>query len=50
MPFTLTIKERGHSWAGSPPVTSTHGTRAEAEALGVYYLVASKAKGRCRST
>jgi hypothetical protein len=32
MPFTLVIKERGHSWAGRPPAKSSHTTREEAEA------------------
>lgn len=32
MPFTLTIKERNHSWAGRGPVRSVHATRPEAEA------------------
>jgi hypothetical protein len=31
MPYILTIKERSHSWAGRPPVSSPHATRAEAE-------------------
>jgi hypothetical protein len=41
MPFTLVIKERGHSWAGRPPVTSSHATRDEAEAELVSYVRAN---------
>ena len=38
MSFTLTIKERGHSWAGRPPLTTVHATRAEAEAELLKYV------------
>jgi hypothetical protein len=31
MPFLLTIRERNHSWAGRSRVTTTHGTRRDAE-------------------
>ena len=31
MPYTLTIRERNHSWAGRSPVTTTHATLAAAE-------------------
>jgi hypothetical protein len=30
--YVLTIRELGHSWAGRPPVRSSHASRAEAEA------------------
>lgn len=38
MACTLTIRERGHSWAGRPPVTTTHASRAEAEVALVEYV------------
>jgi hypothetical protein len=38
MSFTLTIKERNHSWGGRSPVTSTHSTRAAAEAELLDYV------------
>jgi hypothetical protein len=38
MPFTLTISERNDSWAGRSPVTSTHDTRAAAEAALLDYV------------
>ena len=38
MPFVLVIKERGHSWAGRPPVTTTHASRADAEAALLEYV------------
>jgi hypothetical protein len=41
MPFTLIIKERGHSWAGRPPVKSSHPTREEAEAELTRYVRAN---------
>ena len=30
--YVLTIREPGQSWAGRPPVRSSHASRAEAEA------------------
>ena len=41
MPFTLVIKERAHSWAGRPPVKSSHASRDEAEAELVRYVRAN---------
>ena len=41
MPFTLFIKERGHSWAGRPPVKSSHATHEDAEAELVRYVRAN---------
>lgn len=38
MPFTLTIAERGHAWAGRGPATSTHPTRQAAEAAVLTYV------------
>jgi hypothetical protein len=38
MAFILTIRERDHSWAGRGPVTSTHDTRADAEAALLDYV------------
>jgi hypothetical protein len=38
MPFTLTIRERNHSWAGRSPVRTTHATAEEAQAALVEYV------------
>ena len=38
MPFVLTIREQGSSWAGPDPVTSVHTTRHEAELAVVGYV------------
>jgi hypothetical protein len=38
MQFVLTIGERGHSWAGRPPITSVHENRADAEAELIHYV------------
>jgi hypothetical protein len=38
MPFVLIIAERGHSWAGRPPIVTSHETRAAAEADLVSYV------------
>jgi hypothetical protein len=38
MPFLLKIGERGHSWAGRPPLTSVHNSREEAEAELTQYI------------
>jgi len=38
MPFILTIRERGNSWAGRRPVSSEHATRRDAEASLVEYV------------
>lgn len=39
MPFTLTIRERGHSWAGRGPVTSTHASPEDARDALVEYVL-----------
>jgi hypothetical protein len=33
MPFMLIISERSHSWAGRPPIVTTHSTREKADLL-----------------
>ena len=38
MSWTLIIRERGHSWAGRSAVTTTHNSRAEAEASLLDYV------------
>ena len=38
MPYTLTIKERNHSWSGRSPARSVHTTRSEAEAALIEYV------------
>lgn len=38
MACILTIRERAHSWAGRPPVTTTHTSRADAEAALLDYV------------
>lgn len=38
MAYILIIKERNHSWAGRPPVRSTHATRSEAEVAVAEYV------------
>ena len=38
MRYVLKIAEKGHSWAGSSPVTSSHDTREEAFARLVEYV------------
>ena len=38
MPFVLVIKDRGQSWAGRSPVTTTHNSRAEAEGALLDYV------------
>jgi hypothetical protein len=41
MPFTLTIEERGHSWAGRAAIKSSHSTREDAEAELTRYVRAN---------
>jgi len=38
MPFILVIKDCGESWAGRAPVTTTHNSRADAEAALLDYV------------
>jgi hypothetical protein len=38
MPFTLTITERNHSWAGRAPVTSTHDSHEAADVELLEYV------------
>lgn len=38
VPYVLTIREQGHSWAGRSPVTSVHESRAGAEAELLDYV------------
>jgi hypothetical protein len=38
MPFTLTIRERSHSWAGRAPIRSEHATRTDAESELMAYV------------
>ena len=38
MTFTLTIRERGNSWAGRSPFTSEHPTESDARAALVAYV------------
>ncbi|HLG96905.1 MAG TPA: hypothetical protein VKX49_11395 [Bryobacteraceae bacterium] len=38
MPFILTLREVGNSWAGRGPFSSEHATRAEAEQALVEYV------------
>jgi hypothetical protein len=38
MPYILTIRERNNSWAGRPPVTTTHNSRTDAEAELLDYV------------
>ena len=38
MAFILTIRERGNSWAGRNPVTTSHRTRGDAQAALVDYV------------
>jgi hypothetical protein len=38
MAFTLTIRERGNSWAGRHPVTSIHSSQQKAKAELVDYV------------
>jgi hypothetical protein len=38
MAFTLTIRERNHSWAGRNPAVSTHATVEEARAVLAEYV------------
>ena len=38
MPYTLTIKERNHSWSGRSPARSVHATKDEAERALIEYV------------
>lgn len=38
MPYILTIRERGHSWAGRSPVSRVHETSAEARSDLLEYV------------
>jgi hypothetical protein len=38
MAFILTIRERGDSWAGRGPATTSHPTRREAQAALLAYV------------
>ena len=41
MPFILTLREVGHSWAGRGPFSSQHATREAAEEALVEYVRAN---------
>jgi hypothetical protein len=38
MAFTLTIREKGHSWAGRPPFATLHNSSAEARGELIAYV------------